>query len=78
VVLPAADSFCNYVTFGILGTFKVCINARAPHWQGGLLVIPRGWLGFVSSPVQRRNKKKKVKFTDLSLSHLVIGGVKPG
>ena len=47
--LPAADSFCNCVTFGILGSFER---------QSGLLVI--GWLLVVVgrcllSSVQRRN-----------------------
>ena len=35
MVLPAIDSFCDCVTFEILGTFQRCIHARALRGGGG-------------------------------------------
>lgn len=37
MVWPAAESFCDCVTFGILATFQRSINARVPEvdcWSG--------------------------------------------
>lgn len=28
IILPAADNFCNFMMFGILGTLRVYINVR--------------------------------------------------
>lgn len=48
--MPSADSFCDCVTFGILGTFQ-------RTGEGGWVVI--GWCGLLTSYAKRRNKKKK-------------------
>ena len=75
MVLPAADSFCNCVMFGILGTFqRALLGGVSGYWSF------RG-LGVVGSHVQRRNKKE-IRFMDISLSvplssflsYLVLGG----
>ena len=61
MVLPAADSSCDCVTFGILGTFHgVYINARGPRGRvavGCWLLVVVGH-DLLSSCMQRNNKKK--------------------
>lgn len=46
--------------------FKGYINARAQRGRGKWLVLVQDWLGFVSSYVQRRNKKA-IRFKGLYL-----------
>lgn len=47
MVFPPADSFCDCVTFGILGTFQPVYRILEPRvW---LLVVQEGWMQFVSS-----------------------------
>jgi hypothetical protein len=42
VILSAADSFCSYVVFGILGRFERYIYARA--LRGGVVDVVSWWL----------------------------------
>jgi hypothetical protein len=43
MVLPAEDSFCKYVTVGILRTFqRVYINARALRGKDWCLLMAQG------------------------------------
>lgn len=69
--MPAVDSFCDCVALGILGTFhrvyKCYMNERQDWW---LLVFGgwRGWLHFVSSHARRRNRRRQIRFKDLSPS----------
>lgn len=46
MIIPAADSFCKCVTFGILGTFQRINNARALLEGAGWLA--GGWMQFVA------------------------------
>lgn len=42
--MPAADSFCDCVVFGVLGTSERYLNMRAPrHSQWLLAVQGVGW-----------------------------------
>jgi hypothetical protein len=59
MVLPASDSFRDCVTFGILGTFqRVHTGWGSERW---------GWLWFVRSCAQRRNKTAKKLDSRISL-----------
>jgi hypothetical protein len=76
MALPATDSFYDCVAFGILGIFRGYLNARAPigvvvgfgvvavMFFDGLFVC----LFVFCSHAQRRNKRKEIRFRDLSLS----------
>ena len=65
MILPAADSFCDCVTFGILGTFQRVYKCEGLGKRNGLLVVGSLLLVVVglclsSSSAQRRNKNKKL------------------
>jgi hypothetical protein len=49
MILPAADSFCGCVAFGILENFRWYINARALSGRVDCLLVVVGhcWLRFV-------------------------------
>lgn len=69
MVLPAAESFCNCVTFGILGTFQKVYKFQSSERQNLWLVVVQGcWLQFFSNCAQWRNKKKEVRFRSFSLA----------
>ena len=57
MILSAADSFCNCVTFGILGTFQTVY--KGSKWWGGLLA--GCWLWFVKQMCTKKRKKKTPK-----------------
>lgn len=70
MILPAADSFCDCVKFGILENFQRVSNSlrvRAPRRRlvgGGVLLgcwllVAVGW-SWLSSHAQRINNKKKL------------------
>jgi hypothetical protein len=66
LVLSPADSFCNCVTFGILGTFQrvyTCWGSK--RLVGCWLVVGRGLL---SRCAQRRNKKVNITMVKLRLA----------
>ena len=67
MVLLAADSFCDCVMFGILGTFQRVYNA----WVLRSGIIGQG-MWFVSIHARRRNKGKEIRFKDLSFSPLYL------
>lgn len=56
--LPAADHFCVYVMFGIVGTFQRVYKCSSPGSVGELLVAVG--FGLLNSLAQRRNNKKKL------------------
>lgn len=56
--LPAAESFCDCVMFGSLGTFRGYINAKGPERCARLFIAVGHHL--LSSCEQRRNNKKQI------------------
>ena len=62
VILPAADGFCDCVTFGSWGLSKGSINDRASR---GRLLVGCCWL---SSKVGRNNKKLAILLEKIKLA----------
>jgi hypothetical protein len=56
VILPAADSFCDCLTFGTLGTLQSIYKCQGPKRCGWLVVIGHGLL---SGHALRRNKEEE-------------------
>jgi hypothetical protein len=62
VILPGADSFCDYGTFGILGTlwgWGEYINARAQRGCELVMVVGCCWLSFVKYLCAKKKQKEK-------------------
>lgn len=58
--LPVAESFCACVTFGILGTFEGCINARATRGGvGGCWLFREVGYGLLVVVLKEEAKGKK-------------------
>lgn len=66
MVLPATESFCKCVTFGISKTFQKIYKCRVVVVVG-CLVVGSCWILFVSSVQGRIRRKKKRKKKDLDI-----------
>jgi hypothetical protein len=62
MILPAAESCCNFVTHGIQGTFERLYNARPQRGgvvTGGLLV---GWLWFIKYLHAKKKQEEEIRY----------------
>ena len=71
MVLPAADSFCDCVMFGILGTFQRGINLKALRGRvGGCWLFREVGCGLLIAMVKEKIKDSVIHSLSLSLSPL--------